>query len=461
VCSAALFPALMSCTQLVSSVSVDPNNGSAEAGIVYALPKGQMLVTATRGPVDVSALITSLSTAQAALVTAMKTPAGGTAPAATDPGPAAAQLAVDAATAKLDLLAPLVGGVHVPTMQETVSLTALPFVPDPYARYVAKFDHEPWRDDNLQLTVSNGLLSSSSLVSQDQTPAIVSSLASTILSLTAGVPTPGKIAPLARPAAAPPPAPSCDYSFAQVFDPFNAEELDKLNTSLSKIRSDSNLTINAVMPGSDGLTSLPSLPAGTARPDRHLNETPGTQPAIQKGDSGLFYRIASPVVVTADYNANAISAGSCKLSGIPVVTPVTAIVPDSRRGQQMRVEASAGWLTTTTIGLTFTNGMLSSQSVQRPSELLTLAGLPASIISQYTTILTNFLQLRVNYATADAAIATQRATQLSAQITQLQNVAQLALAGPTEDAKSRLALLQIQQQLQQLQLQLQQPTTAP
>jgi hypothetical protein len=454
-CSAiaiATYP-LMACTDLVSSEHFDINSTAPGSGMVYSLPKGQFLLTATRSPVDLSALNSALSVAETALAAATKpSAAGGQPPAATEPAVMAAQASVDAATAKLDLLAPMIGGTRVPTMQEVVSLSPLPFVPDPSARYVATFKHGPWRDDNLQLTVVSGLLSNSTLVSQDQIPAIAESIASTIISLAAGIPSPAAV-PVTSPVA----AASCLYSFSTVFDPLNEDEVEQVNTKLAIERgNDRNLSVQVSVPGAKTLVR----PSTNTQPDFASTVTQPRQKSPRT--TGLFYRIATPVVVTATYKAAAAAAGTaCQLSSIPQVTPVAAIVPDSRTGEEMRVDASAGWLTTTTIGLTFTNGMLTSQSVQRPSELLALVGIPAAIINQFTTILTNFLQLRVNYATADATIATQRANALAAQITQLQTIAQIATAGPTADAKSRLALLQIQQQLQALQQQLAQPSATP
>jgi hypothetical protein len=242
-------------------------------------------------------------------------------------------------------------------------------------------------------------------------------------------------------------------------------EVQNVNKTLSTKRGDSDpkkpsLRIDVAVPGVSMLDdTTPNLASPVVYKSAAATSAGNTGAAATS--AGLFYRIAMPVVITADYSGAAADPGSnCPLSAIPQVTPVTAVVPDSRAGTEVGVDALAGLLTTTTIGLTFTNGMFTSQSVQRPSELLAFVGIPATIINEYTTILTNFLQLRVNYATAEANLVTQQANILAAQITQVQNAAQLAAAGPTADAKSRLALLQLIQQLQTIKQQLANPPTS-
>lgn len=455
---------LLSCTGLVSSRPIELNYPSGgRTGMAYSLPKGQIMLTARRGPVDIAALLTAQAAAEKAFADATKAPAGGSPPDPSSPAVVAATASRDAAQANLDVLAPKnASGDRVPAMQEVVTLTALPFVPDPTARYVADFNHRPWRDDNLHLSMTNGLLTSSSLVSQDQTPAAVASIASTIVSLTSALSPLGSLKSMsvnsfmAEPRAAAPSV-NCQYSLTEVFDPAIEAEVARVNDSLAvKRRYDRYLRIRVDIPGTAWGRPSAQFPV-------FLQSTPShPAPPTWSGtaEDGLFYRMATPVVVTADYDSRATDQNSsCQIASIPTVTPVNVIVPDTRLGQERRVEATAGWLTTTTLGLTFSNGMLTDRSVQRPSEILALVGIPANIINQYMTILTNFLQFRVNYATSDATIATQRANALTAQINQLQSLAQIATAGTLGDAKGQLALLQIQQQLQTLKNQLALPAT--
>jgi hypothetical protein len=479
-CVIAVALTVTACADVVTSKPIGINTpvSSATQGLGYGLPKGQILLTARRAPADLGALNTAKATAQKAVSDAQGAVKSGEKPTdAQAAAIAAATGALQAAQANLDTYAPN----GKPTMQETITLTALPFVPDPNYRYVADFNHRPWRDDNLRLSVQNGLLTSSNITSQDQAGQIVQSVATSILSVVGLGPSllPDALKALGngqqmsfdfRPSLQPeaPKRPqNCQYALMRVFDPVSAKDIRKVNDDLAAARSGGGLSISVQIPGTGGLSTVtdtkeeelrPELVNLTSQQNVNTSKSPSAQQvpdSVRDAQAGLVYRMAMPVVITAEYASSATDeSAACRVPIIPNITPATVIVPDSRPGAELSVRATAGWLTTTTIGLTFANGMLTDRSLQRPSEILALVSIPANIISQYVSILTSFLQLKVNYATADATIAAQQAAALGSRITQLENATKVALASTIGNATAQLALLQLQQQIQAVKVQL-------
>lgn len=489
---------MAACEDLVYSTRLNadrPNSGVS--GLVYSLPIGQVQIVAHRGPADISQALANLSAAQLALSKAEQPPAqnqnpgggaaggtppsagGGTSPPAV-PGQSAAAAVADAitaaktgvlaATAALQQVAKNVDGTWVPLLQETVALTSLPFAPDPEARYVADFQHRPWRDDNLSLTVNNGLLSSGTLTSTGQVPAIVQALATAGFTLGMGLPRPPNVA-LAYGYGYPAPTQvnplSCQYSYTGFFDPMNTADVKRMNDELGVARSgnpvlpDRALQIQVAIPGTLGFDPSKPLPVeAPLDPGGGLIVAPPAPAAPRVPTPGLFYRLATAVAISANYTSAAVSTNSaCTLNAIPAVTPVTVVVPDSRSGQEVLANAIGGLFTTNTIGLTFSNGILTVNSVNQPSELLAIAGIPASLVNLYTSIITNIVQLRVNIASAQQTVAQAQLAVVQAQLAQAEAQVQLAMASSIGNATAQQALLTLQTEIQTLQKQLNQPAS--
>jgi hypothetical protein len=192
-----------------------------DSGLVYALPKANVQVSVQRATItaddvttakaDATKVATKLAATKSLLATAKNELAALQGKLAVA-GPAAkdelikqvalsqagvdyltAQVAnettaVKAAKDKADALASIVG-----EWRQTSSIKILPAVPEAEARYVASINHGTTRDDDIKLTVANGLLSSGSATSVDQTPSIVLSLAQAAAAL-AGAPMIGPVA---------------------------------------------------------------------------------------------------------------------------------------------------------------------------------------------------------------------------------------------------------------------------
>ena len=229
----------------------------------------------------------------------------------------------------------------------------------------------------MKLSVINGLLTSSTISSTDQTANILVQLAGTIAAFT-GVPAAPSI-PIAPAAPAPTPkvAECPPYEFAIVFDPTDAEAIKKAQDGLQAAGRPTVLTLNVPPP--------PSL-AEPAKGDK--------KPAPTDKD-GLRYRTPTSVVISITVNEQAALAPPCSMKTLPTPQSAVAVVPDS--GSTYRLPSTAGAFTTTVASLSFSNGMPTAYNRQRASELLALARIPVDIMKAIVSVPAQILSARINY----------------------------------------------------------------
>ena len=361
-------------------------------GFVYSLPIGQILINALRtqiSKIDLAKAQTAVSQANAAIAKdqAAITAANGdaTKTAAAQAALSSDKAALDAANTSLALTT-----ANQNKWQETATLTVLPIAPDPTARYVSDLIHDDTRDDTLNISVVNGLLTSTTLTSTDQTPNIIVTLADTVITLVAmagGVPVPAasRTAPLLPPT-------DCEYSIAEVFDPLNKEQVDNINMSLKTVGA-------RVEVGDSALVDPSQQPVppnqGTSSKETNL--------------PGLVYRVATPVAlqISSDPTPNLPlptkdTPVQCELASPITAQSITAVVPDTR--SRYVVSSTAGPFTTTNLTFGFSSGLLTNYSVQRPSEVAAIAGIPLRIANDIMQIPTQLLQARFNFDTQATAL---------------------------------------------------------
>lgn len=304
-----------------------------------------------------------------------------------------------------------------PKWQETVSLTLIPAVPDPTARYITNLRHKVTRDDNWTVNVSNGLLNSLSSTSTDQTPNLIVSLADTAISIAAyggGASGAIKVAPSALATAQP--ALDCNYALVQVFNPLDPNDLDKLHATLLKVESNIDVDIDYGQIPADASLLPPNV------------------------TSGLVYRIATPIVIRAAARTGAdLLTAKCPLNTLPTAQSIMAVIPDSR--SQYVIESIAGPFTTTSLSFGFSNGMLTNYTATRPSELAAIGNIPTRIGQDLLQIPTQIIQAKVNYDTQATALVNAQTAYQQAQ-----------LSRPTTLTNSQAALVNAQTALQQAQL---------
>ncbi|WP_345816674.1 hypothetical protein AAGS40_27235 (plasmid) [Paraburkholderia sp. PREW-6R] len=461
---------LAGCTDLVvSSASPDANAD----GFVYSLPMGLVYIQASRTKVtqdDVDKAKKAADDAQKAVtqdngdITA--------ADAAKDPdkkAAAQAKLKQDTDTQKQAQTA--LTALKVGDLNETVSFTSLGVVADPNARYIGNLNHNWTRDDNMKLSIVKGLLNTSTVTSTDQTPSIIVTLADTAITLGTGL----VGAPIPEPAKAAAAVQNCDpFSYAWVFDPRNKEAVDQARQQLTDAGASFNIVVSPdpearkipPTPASTQPTQIaglayraampvivtivkpkadpgaPDTPSKVAPTPPHpadpagANNSPKPVPAPALGVGAMPnpkvqpgvnpHAPAKPIAnndAKKDANAKAPNgvAGTCTLVSSPPAQAWQIIVPDSTT--QYVATSKAGAFTTTTLTYGFTDGMLTDYTMQRPSEVAAIAGIPVRIANDIMTIPTQLLQMRVNYDTASVARINGDVAVKSAQIQQAATLA--------------------------------------
>lgn len=434
---------LCGCTATVmsgvsKSCSAHKDDCGGESGISYSLPKAQVEVSWSR----TKAAQTSLQTAKAALAAAMaqkakdqlavetaqnKNPADSTIPGLTS------QVAAD--DAAVSAANEAVTNANSNPYQETISLTVLPPAPDTTdgTHYLANLHHNILRDDSLSLTAPNGLLSTSSGTSIDQTPNIILSIADAVISFGALGVVPTGAANIITESSTPPAADTCAVdSWSVIFDPTSNDETAKAENELAKHTKNLSLSVAFKAP-----SAIPT-PTGSSI-------------------SGLVYRPLTSARITVGPSAKANAADNyCHLETGTASQSIVAIVPDSNVAYVIPQEAS--YFNTSTFNLGFNNGTLVSYSGGKPSEVLGVARIPGQIAKDLISIPTEILQLKYNYDSQATAVVNQEATLKAAEIQQAATIssaltavknAQTALLQadinqPTAVANAKSALVQAQ-----------------
>jgi hypothetical protein len=282
-------------------------------------------------------------------------------------------------------------------MLETATLTVMPPVPDPAsnARYVASWSGAMTRDDEFKLTVAGGLLNSADASSTDQSAAILVSLAQGVAAARFGSQpfalsskrqhVQPKDADVSR----------CEpYELVRRFDPTSDAEVKQLEQDLEAFgKADLGLDI----------TPKPALRVA----DTSTSEKPG-----------IFYRplVAATLTLGSRKSADGKKATACTVpeNASNKSETLVAVVPDSRTLALLPVEA--GMFTTTTHKLVFKDGTPTEVSVNSPSQLAAIAGLPIAIARAMLSVPGELIKLRFNYDSDAAKSLEEQVKQVNKQI---------------------------------------------
>lgn len=449
--------------EIVRSQMPNPTAASNNPGMVYALPKGQIQLVATRKKIDdddiaaaqkvateakatleadkkalaeaeaasktADALLKSATNAKdttaatkeelgkkAALAAAVRTYL-------TEKAGASQKVAAAAAARATEL-----GGIKG-KWQEVVEVSALPVVPDASRRFIAHLNHEITRDDKLKITVANGMLSTGNATSTDQTTAVILSLVQAAAAFTG----PGNLGvvkhstlmfakPFERPSEAPTPDKCTAYSLSAVFDPTNFAEVQ---SALSLLKRKTGAVVVKVDDMYCATSGSKCDIAGTVVPVVRFADK--TSPA------GLVYRAPRAVRITvgAASNFDVVNDTGCDASGsVPNATTVV-VVPDSHA--EFLMSARAGAFTKSTFDFAFKDGMPTDLSVEQPSEFLGIASLPIDLAKAILSVPASIIKLRVDYDSQANAEITAQTAAFNAQIARLS--AQQALDAATKAAQ--------------------------
>ena len=432
---------LLGCTSdlVVTRTIKEPTENhmpSAQDGLVYALPKGQVLLAAQRKLItdaDIQKAKSALDAADAAVKATSealaKAKAEGKKEAIDYNTGELEKLKKDAAEKKanLQLLADAKG-----KYLEQVSLTPLPIVPDPKARYIADLDHEKTRTDDFKITVTNGLLSSASVTTTDETRSILVNLAGLAGVIKSGAA--GQTFALATKDTerkAGEPEPRCDeFQLARIFDPTVRAEILSVLALLEQKNSTFIVKVDGLYCERPGTADTCPTPV-----DKELDKVGELRNKLPANDTkGLIYRVPVRVVFTVASKKEVLGDKApkdlCGPLGMPPAFASSIVVPDSTSSFILR--APAGAFTTATIGHQFKDGMPTEYAIKQPSEVAGVASLPLDMLKAFVSVPADIVKLRVNYdSEVNSAIeAKVREQELQLQLLKAQRELAAARANP-------------------------------
>lgn len=408
---------------VLRSMHVKDVAGAALPGLVYALPKAQVQIELVRVKVDPEALKKAKKTAAEAAVAvdaadkakseavAAAQEAEGIAKYATGAGRAHALSRQDRARAAVQLRdselqaakaakqladAALTAAAERPSdFEQSVSLKALPPVPDPRGRFILQLDKmAPTRDQNIKLTISNGLLNTSGATSTGQLGSIMVSLASAIAGVSAKLTESAES--VAQATEAKQAAAACVAKReVQVFDPTAKDEVDEIEKLLRD-----NFDNSFVLKRESRSTENVSTQTGTSAPWL----------------DGLAYRAPRPLTLSVLARPEGpVCSGKVKTVG----AVLAATVPDASSYYVLPVDANS--FTTAKTDIVFSDGMPISYSSDQPSQLAAIARIPVDMLKAAISVPAELIKLRVDYSSQKASLTEKEAAELDAKLKLLES----------------------------------------
>ncbi|HEY1394671.1 hypothetical protein [Roseateles sp.] len=414
------------------------------AGLVYALPKGQIALEASRTVVTAKMVADAEKAAKETAddVTAASKVNEEAALALKD---AEAQLAVSGDSVKADLtkkrdLADAIARLRKAQveavklaakeaekrlaevkakegqLEQAVTLKAGAPVADRNARYVAVLNDSMTRDDTVKITTENGLLATGSTDSTGQLGAILVNLAAAFASSSLGS-KPALTESLTAGECKP-------FKYSATFDPLNHSEVKSVAKELAD-KSQGTLTLKTEASSSKapvGLSS-PEL-ASSAPPPPSDSGTPGDADA----SAGLFYRPLVSTTITVEES----SAGPCAVNGSASFARLTTTMPDSET--RFLLPLKAGQFTRTKLDFEFKNGSPTGYRSERQSQLNAIARIPVDILKAIIEVPASIIKLRVDLQSQNTGLIEAQTKQLLAEAEVMK--AQKALADEKAKADS-------------------------
>jgi hypothetical protein len=299
-----------------------------------------------------------------------------------------------------------------------IKVVPLKLVPDDRYPFVAKLNHNPFYDDKLVLrTTPEGLLTGATGESTDRTGDVLVTIAQTVAMFMTGVPV-GGVGSFQMPAfkatrdrkkdgdgdkepASCPPGGTIE----RIVDLASTREHVSINAFLREygLRMD-KLTRNLVE--LEERPCDPECAAATMSDARRGHVRERKKPPLTTA-AGLLYRRDLPYQLTFSRCQPPATGGSCDDKD-PTWAPISSqMVFLPQRSPIAQIGFKGGGLVTSNADLAFSDGMLTTMDTKRPSEVLSVVKLPLNVVRGMTSVITEIISLKVDYATKDAAYATQ------------------------------------------------------
>lgn len=290
----------------------------------------------------------------------------------------------------------------------SVKIDQLPLVADTASRYVAEISHSVWREDQVELKVgTNGLLSNSLGQANNQSLEIIETIAGAVAAITS--PASGVRAYTVNPSVAgtqlrPTPCREGEQTVTGIFD-FSDGSLERNNLLLQQADIPFEIGIELIRSSS-------SRTVGGPQPPKTIDG-----PVSQQ--HGLLYRVDVPVRVTVSRqylrdperpppNSAAPPSNAAAPEPVPSLQPVpiqSLVVSVPQFGPVGLIPFRSGFGVTTLTEAVFTDGILTSWSETRPSEMLAVANAPLAVASAIVRVPTELVRLRVDYSSANRNLA--------------------------------------------------------
>jgi hypothetical protein len=288
---------------------------------------------------------------------------------------------------------------------EEITIVPLAVVADRENTFVANLNHLMTRDDSMQLSVENGLLSSTGkAIADDKTADILVSLANIIGAKNA----PTKFNTFFRTNTPPlneakptQTKSDCELKTASfIFDPTNKKETSAVVESLN-----SNLKFSfAIDFGGDGLIhSTNSVLDSVFKLEEEVKVATSSTPI-----PGLAYRPIRDLRITVKPTQG---KDNCKIFETQPAESFVISVPDASRIAYLPMDSGA--LNSNTTTFTFDKGNPKEFSTSRASEIAALLKIPVNVAKALISVPTEFIKLRIDYSSEDTKL-------LKAQIDRLQ-----------------------------------------
>jgi hypothetical protein len=281
-------------------------------------------------------------------------------------------------------------------ISEQIKVEPLDPVPDRASTFVANLNHLPTRDDSLQITVENGMLSSTGkAVADDKTADILVSIASIIggkktdpivklnfLSYNRELLPTKNDSPNAEVKK------DCKLgNISRIFDPTNQAETKHALSDVFKALSPSfSIKIGSV---EGGIKTEPETLEKTSVFSVHQLSHP---------IEGLAYRPLRDLAVTVTPRPNP----NCAIVGDQNSETLVIAVPDTSRIAYLPMQSGA--LNNNTTSFAFSQGSPKEFTTGRASEIAALLKIPVNIAKALISVPTDLIKLRVDYSSEDTKL---------------------------------------------------------
>ncbi len=299
--------------------------------------------------------------------------------------------------------------VNVNQMEQKVTLKALPVIPDAKRRYVTQLQSSLLRDDAVKLSVSNGLLNTTTSESVGQVGNIFVSLVSAVAGFQGGGGAIPKVkTTLFNRENKKDQQKTCQpFSYTTVFDPTDVKEVQRVAEDLAKTPQS---LIELTRPELSPPAPAPESEQAGQSKSRATQDITSTSPNHHTVD-GLAYRVPVSVTVEVKLKSN---PETCEVSTTDSYASLTTTVPDSSATYSASVDGAS--FTKSKVEYVFKDGMPITFSHEQPSQAAAVARIPIEVLKAIIEVPAAILKLRVDYDSQAEALIKGRADQLKAEV---------------------------------------------